>query len=580
MNVTNPEVNFTLCQQRYQILDSTGHMLIVGGPGAGKTTIGLLKARRWILQQTEDEQQVLFLSFSNSAIRRIIESADGILNKDVADQVNIKTYHSFAWEIIRSHGYLISSRRNLSIISAQDAAVRAAGLDDNDWHTEQNRMYHEDGHVTYDQFAPRAVEILNRSSTALDCFCTAYPLILVDEFQDTDEDQWALVKLLSKKSTIIALGDSEQRIYEWRSGVSGTRLQEFSESLDSESFNFTTENNRSPATGIAGYARSLLSPNTKQELPDEINLLRFPPRQFKNRLHIAVRKALSKANDSTNSDRPTVAVAARSAALVRRISDALSEQAMLPNRTFNPVPHDILFNQNQVLLSARVIAHIMSTMSNPKHMQAASILRCIANVLRSKGKKTGIKNSDTLVKWADKCDDGIFPKTKCVKSISSVIDKLNQNGFVGSPTHDWVTIRDLLETSGTKELELIANQARYLRLLRRGSIIEQSLISLWLSQGNYKGAEIALERAILQHQLSDTHRESATVTVMNMHQLKGREYDAVVLVEDKYSTFSAKDTIPPFSETRRLLQVALTRARHHVVILTHRGENTFDLLSK
>tara|TARA_R110000744_G_scaffold158819_1_gene274861 strand:+ start:20756 stop:22498 length:1743 start_codon:yes stop_codon:yes gene_type:complete len=580
MNGTNPENNFTLCQQRNQILDNTGHMLIVGGPGAGKTTIGLLKARRWILQQTESEQQVLFLSFSNSAIRRIIESADGILTKDVADQVNIKTYHSFAWEIIKSHGYLISSRRNLSIISAQDAAVRAAGLDDNDWYTEQNRLYDEDGLVTYDQFAPRAVEILNRSSTALDCFCTAYPLILVDEFQDTDEDQWALVKLLAKKSIIIALGDSEQRIYEWRPGVSGTRLQEFTESLDSESFDFTTENNRSPATGIAGFARSLLSPNTQPDFPDDISLLRFPPKQFKNRLHIAVRKALSKANDSKNNDRPTVAVAARSAALVRRISDALSDQAMLPNRTFNPVPHDILFNQNQVLLSARVIAHIMSTMSNPKHVQAASILRCIADVMRSKGNITGIKNSDTLAKWADKCDDDIFPKTKCVKAISSVIDKLNQNGFVGSPTHDWITIRDLLEASGTKELELIANQARYLRLLRRGSIIEQSLISLWSSQGNYKGAEIALERAILQHQLSDTHRESATVTVMNMHQLKGREYDAVVLVEDKYSTFSAKDTLPLYSETRRLLQVALTRARHHVVILTHRGENTFDLLSK
>ena len=99
-----------------------------------------------------------------------------------------------------------------------------------------------------------------------------------------------------------------------------------------------------------------------------------------------------------------------------------------------------------------------------------------------------------------------------------------------------------------------------------------------MTQGNYKGADAALEQAILQDQLVDAQRETETVSVMNMHQLKGREYDAVVLVEDQYNTFKAQDKTPPHADTRRLLQVSLTRAREFVVIVSSEGDDTFDKL--
>jgi DNA helicase-2/ATP-dependent DNA helicase PcrA len=156
--------------------------------------------------------------------------------------------------------------------------------------------------------------------------------------------------------------------------------------------------------------------------------------------------------------------------------------------------------------------------------------------------------------------------------------RLDKDGLTGSPTQDWVSVRRLLERADAAELNKVAELARYLRLLRRGSAIEQALIGLWVSQGNYRGAEAALEQAILQDQLVDAQRESATVSVMNMHQLKGREYDAVVLVEDQYNTFIAQDKTPPHADARRLLQVSLTRARHYVVVLSNEGEDTFDRL--
>lgn len=581
MNPSNPEDAFQLCERRKRILSEDRHMLVIGGPGAGKTTIALLKARRSAQTKLASEQRVLFLSFSNSAIRRIIESAGRILSTETTDLVEIKTYHSFAWEILNSHGYLVSSRRRLKIVPAQDAAVRAAGSSNEAWIAEQNRIFLQEGLVTYDQFAPRAVEILKRSASARTCFCKAYPLILVDEFQDTDEDQWEMVRILSQGSQIVALGDSEQRIYQWRPGVSATRLQDFSKLLQCEKFDFTTENHRSPATGIAGFARSLLSRSIQKEFPSEITVYRFrTQQQMPAYLHLAVRAASREARKRSGQPRPTIAVAARSKTLVRRISDALSAEASINGKPYKPIIHDVLIDQHQVLLAARVIANIMSSTLLPRQGRLADALDRIANMLRSTGTKTNITASDTLRTWAAKCRNEKPPGRKCINALSRLMDQLDESGFTGSPTHDWITVRRLLETADADQLNKVADQARYLRLLRRGSVIEKNLIDLWVDQKNYTGAEVALEQAILQNQIADNHRETANVAVMNMHQLKSREYDAVVLVEDRYSTFFGRETEPPHAETRRLLHVSLTRARHFVLILTNTGENTFDQLFK
>jgi len=578
MSSDDPEKAFTLCDQRKRILGGDGHMLVVGGPGSGKTTIALLKARRRVLQRLGPEQKVLFLSFSNSAIRRIMESAGGILTDVIADRVDIKTYHSFAWEILTSHGYLTSSRRRLKIIPAQDAAVRSAGLSKEEWRAEQNRLYVEEGLVTYDQFAPRATELLKRSAVVCVCFSAAYPLILVDEFQDTDEDQWALIQALSEQSEIIGLGDSEQRIYEWRPGVSETRLEDFREALECERFDFADENNRSPATGIAGFARSLLTPGYEQDFPEEIAKQKFKPGRLAVQLHIAVRKTFREAKERSGKDRPIIAVAARSKRLVRQISDALTSSVTVNGKVLKALPHDVLIDQYQILLAARVIANIISMTNLGRDERIAETLGRVADMLRSAANKTNIAASDKLHAWAEKCRAGKVPSTKCVAAVADVMDQLDKAGLTGSPTQDWVAIRRILEKADAEELNKVADLARYLRLLRRGSAIEQALIGLWVSQGSYRGAEAALERAILQDQLVDAHRDTAMVSVMNMHQLKGREYDAVVLVEDKYNTFLAQDKTPPHGETRRLLQVALTRARHYVIILSNDGEDTFDFL--
>ncbi len=64
-----------VCPQRQSILDEKGAILVTGGPGSGKTTIALAKAKLVVEQGLSTGQSVLFLSFSRAAVARVVEAS-------------------------------------------------------------------------------------------------------------------------------------------------------------------------------------------------------------------------------------------------------------------------------------------------------------------------------------------------------------------------------------------------------------------------------------------------------------------------------------------------------------------------
>ena len=95
-----------LCDKRKEIIAREGHLLVLGGPGSGKTTVALLKAQRRF-QTLLPGQKILFLSFSRAAVRQVLLRCKEILTPAERRAVTVKTYHSFCLEMLESHGRLL-----------------------------------------------------------------------------------------------------------------------------------------------------------------------------------------------------------------------------------------------------------------------------------------------------------------------------------------------------------------------------------------------------------------------------------------------------------------------------------------
>lgn len=98
--------------------------------------------------------------------------------------------------------------------------------------------------------------------------------------------------------------------------------------------------------------------------------------------------------------------------------------------------------------------------------------------------------------------------------------------------------------------------------------IGERLADQWDEFGSYGRATDHVRRTLDQQKLATEQRGPQGFVLMNMHKSKGKEFDGVVIVEGyKRAEFFTDREEAPHLQTRRLLRVAITRARHRVVLV-------------
>jgi DNA helicase-2/ATP-dependent DNA helicase PcrA len=116
---------FELSEQKKQLIKTEGNLLVLGGPGSGKTTIALLKAKRIIEEEgIKRGQVVLFLSFARATISRVEEQVGVLISYKIRSHLEINTYHGFIWNLLKCHGYLSA----LIIFHSKWALMRMTSL--------------------------------------------------------------------------------------------------------------------------------------------------------------------------------------------------------------------------------------------------------------------------------------------------------------------------------------------------------------------------------------------------------------------------------------------------------------------
>jgi DNA helicase II / ATP-dependent DNA helicase PcrA len=555
-----------LDQRRQDILSSTGHIVIEGGPGCGKTTIALLKAAR-CCADLNAEQRILFLSFSRAAVRQVGDRMRTTLGSVERARLEVRTFHSFFLDLVRSHGRLLTGQQARFITPEREAILRA-GFEGDDvaWKAEKHRLATEESLYVFDTLAPALADLLERSNDLRKLYSTRYPVVVVDEFQDTSTDQWRVVQALSTDSTIICLADPDQRIYDHIEGVDEHRLEETKKVLHPQTFDLSSDNHRSPASGLLEYANAVMR-NTPTAAPTNVDSHPYTFTKPELATHYLVQKARAKLASQLDAP-PTVAVLTRVNTFAGRISESLSQQEELNGEPLAPVDHILYWDPELAAASALVVASILEWPTVPPKDAVVRTLESIVDYYRVKvglGTAGARSKVSTLERAIRAISEDKNPASKTAKVLLQAA-KLPPP-LTGRSVSDWNIARIALK--GSTELEELAKKVRLVRLLNATSAVAWALSDTWNGETGYVGAVEAVRTALAAEAIDVQQPDEAPVHVMTMHKSKGKEFDAVVIVEGRYD-MPLLDPVQG-SKTqqadRRLLRVAITRARHLVVIL-------------
>jgi len=558
---------------------SDGHVLVIGGPGSGKTTLALRKAVKRIREGMLPGQSALFLSFSRAAVARILDAAKLESTKAEQDLLSIQTFHSFFWNILKAHAYLLGTPHKLSILLPQDEKALSGGIVEGDagwdeWVAERERLFREEGRIGFDLFAVNATQLLARSSHLLSSLARRHPIIIVDEAQDTGQFAWQCIQMLAPFAQIICLADLEQQIFDYLPGVGPERVIAIREALKPHEIDLGTQNHRSPDSEILAFGNDILSAKPRGAPYKGVSILQYRPEKPPPNWNHLLRRALGellKAMRSQNGKKvETIAILVTNNRSALKMSNALNA---LGGNAGKPLKHKLFFDEAEALLSARFAAFLLEPKDLAKlESDVATSIEMIAAARRATGQ--GRTEVAKLLEQANKIRSGKALNINIAKALRGLISSLALADFSGDPAEDWLAIKHALRAVNQAELTRVAAQLDFLVAFRRGHRISSALSSEWLRDGAYTNARAALDQALAQEQILDGVEPSKGLQVMNFHKAKGKQFDGVILVREARragagveSSFVWRGDAPPYSKSRRVLRVGVTRAKEHVLIL-------------
>ncbi|WP_459743572.1 UvrD-helicase domain-containing protein [Pseudomonas sp. 3A(2025)] len=570
----------TLDQARRDVIGSPQHLVVMGGPGSGKTTVALLKAEAFLgRRDLKEYQQVLFLSFARATVARVAEQAGKMLPKLERARLEVNTYHGFTWNLLRSHSYLLRNGRPLSLLPPPEAAARLSTLSEEQIGLEKIRLLEDEGLLHFDLFASNAAVLLEKSQSLQRIYSNSYPLIILDEFQDTNEDEWRFIRALTRHSQVLVLADPEQRIYEFR-GASANRIQEFEDAYHPASFSFGMENHRSTGTDIVQFGNDLLTGGNKNRAYTNVAVTPYVPR--KGQLHKAFKFAvLAAITRLTRSGSDwSLAILVPSKSFMAEVSAYLSSDSDNLPRIF----HEVAFDQEAAALSGTAIAALLEGGGSVEIITERLLRNLCAHLRGRKGEKSPSKPHLELVLALEQLFEGQAlrraPHKRVLSAAQLIAAQRLDLQLTGDPQADWVTARQLLDLSTEQVLNQIGIDGRYVRLLGKGTLLRSRLSELWRSAKGYPGAESVVRDALLQDHFQAVTKDWKGVHLMTMHKSKGKEFTEVILYEGLMKGRFLQTGANPdrVRQARLAMRVAVTRAMKKVIILTPNGRFRCPLL--
>jgi DNA helicase-2/ATP-dependent DNA helicase PcrA len=513
-----------LLEQQLKVVEATERVvLVLGSAGSGKTTTALWAAREHVDRGGCGPQRTLFVTFSRTAVGQIARRARGVL-AGLGSYVEIHTFHSLSYRLLRAFGQFDGYG---ATIPAVESEAKLLGRDGT--------------RLSYDDLIPAALKLLE-SRRVRELIAARWGLVVCDEFQDTTADQWNLLQKLAHDSRLLLFADSNQMIYTWIKTVSPQRIDEARLRADRE-ITLEEASHRDPSGVIPAMAAAIRQRNFTHEAisaaldTDRLRVLSCPgcdvPDLAKAEIASARRLGCRSIGvfETTN-----IAVAELSAELID----------IGVNHTLIGIPEA----QGEGLVAqAMLYAFGLGTRSfDDARLQLGIFLTAVTR--RNEAPRLAIQLRDNSVSS---------------RSLQTLLEEL-EGALSNTADPD-----DLLHivASAWEGLGITSGVSAWQRASRSFTALVRRILTSPHSSPDELANEIINAANELQTEALVTMDAPHTgaVQLMNFHQTKGREADAVILVYREGGWVTSYSDQEPFEEASRVLYVALTRARNRVTVL-------------
>ena len=604
--------------QREAVEALKGPVLIIAGPGSGKTRVITHRVAYLVRVCGVSPRRIMAVTFTNKAAREMASRLEKLVSGSL-QYLTIGTFHAICARILRLEGKAIGIDPKFVIYDEEDQlslikrAIQEIGLDPKQYapravasaisaaksrmmtpkeYFEKGRSYFDEvvGRVyeryqelltrgsalDFDDLLMRTVQLFNSNPDILSRYQGRYLHIQVDEFQDTNLVQYALIKQLAgKHRNICVVGDPDQSIYSWRFADLRNILS-FEKDYPDAKVVFLEQNYRSTKL-VLETASAIISVNrqrkpkslwTTNEPGEQIKVVEAYTEQEEAQFVVSEIERLVGQGKFNLGD---FAVMYRTNAQSRALEEAFIRYGV----PYKLVAGTRFYERKEV---KDVIAYLR-LIQNPD--DSVSLLR----VINVPGRGIGQQTWNQLSAWAKSLGVSEY---RALKLLTESKDKESlQAPFSSRTIRALTTFVELMESFAVKSYELplldlfdyVVEHSGYRDFLLsdpEGEDRWENVLELRTVAQQHRdlkpreGLAAFLEGVTLVSDVDELGESPSVVTLITLHQAKGLEFPVVFIVgveEGLLPHIKSFDDPAQMEEERRLCYVGVTRAKKLVYLV-------------
>ena len=297
-------------KQREAVTHKDGPLLVIAGPGTGKTTVITHRIAYLIREHNIKPENILAITFTNKAAEEMQERINSEIGEPHGSSVKACTFHAFCVKVLRQHATHIGLSENFTILDQEfqdeilTESVRELSLNPDDYppwllrnvisdakcklqnpidaadtldiyeprtiehlrsvlQSYQDKLDEYDA-LDFDDLLVKTVELLERVEEVREIYQRKISYSLVDEYHDVNNVQYRLLQLLCPppEGNLMAVADEDQAIYSWR-GSNPQYIEDFRTDFNPETL--TLDDHYRCSEKILRAAEEVISRNTERQ---------------------------------------------------------------------------------------------------------------------------------------------------------------------------------------------------------------------------------------------------------------------------------------------------------------------------